>query len=136
MNEIDSNWRKPRLRTIAQGKQSSIYIIGDYPWSVKGCLICEGFLNLIVSRIIPSNKTCKKPGFWVQEKELLTWSHVGRVVLRCKEGGSSQEFGAENYCLCYLYIRKILINRCYLKVKESSSVEIAIKSQWAKYIEF
>ena len=71
----------------------------------------------------------KNQEFELEREGSIISSDVRRVVLRCKEGGPSEEFGAENYCLCYLDTRRILINCCYLKVKESSSVEISIKSQ-------
>ena len=80
-------------------------------------------------KFFPDIKVVQKQDFELRKKELLRSRQVRRVVLRCKEGGPSEEFGTENYCLCHLYIRKILINCCYLKVKEYGSVEIAIKSQ-------
>ena len=55
-----------------------------------------------------------------------------RVVLGWKEGEPSEESDTENYCLCHLYIRKILINCWHLEDKESKTAEIAMKSQGAK----
>ena len=71
----------------------------------------------------------KKQDFELGKKELLRSRHVRRVVLGCKEGGSSEESDAENYCLCHLYIRKIVENHDYLEVREYKTVEIEMKSQ-------
>ena len=51
------------------------------------------------------------------------------MVLGCKEGGSSEELCAEKYCICHLYMRKIVENHDYLEVREHKTVEIEMKSQ-------
>ena len=58
------------------------------------------------------------------------------MLLGRKGREPSEESGAENYDRCHLYIRRILINRCYLKDKESTTAAIGVNSQWAKDVCF
>ena len=87
-------------------------------------------------KFFPEIKLLQKQDFELGKKELLRISHVKRVVLGRKVGVSSEELSDENYDRCHLYIRKILINRCYLGDKESSSVEIEVKPLRDKDISF
>ena len=80
-------------------------------------------------KFFPDIKVVQKQDFVVGNKELLRSRHVRRVVLGCKEGEPSEESDVENYCLCHLYIRKILINCWHLEDKESKTTEIVVKSQ-------
>ena len=80
-------------------------------------------------KCFPDIKLVQKQDFELGKKELLRSRQVRRGVVGCTEGEPSEEFGAENYCLCHLYIRKILINCWQLEDKESKTAEIAMKSQ-------
>ena len=80
-------------------------------------------------KLFPQIKLVQKQDFELGTKELLTCSQVKRVVLERKEGEPSEESDAENYCLCHLYMRKIVENHDYLEVWEYKTVEIEMKSQ-------
>ena len=74
-------------------------------------------------KFFPDIKLVQKQDFELGKKELLRSRQVRRGVVGCTEGEPSEEFGAENYCICHLYMRKIVENHDYLDGRESEALK-------------